>query len=398
MSTSHHQRAFSMTELLVVIGIIALLMAILVPVLQMVRFQAKVVGTNQRMQQIITALADYSAGDRTVSALQRAAGLGAPSQLMSWQTVINSLPAAQPVAGRPPAFTGLQGDQQALRGEQTLEVLPAAGFTVPNAAWWTSQWPYLWPTTDWMATTPGSVPPVIPYPWGRPGLCLDLLPTTPGAGTGDTGRRTPAAAVVNNLYMIGSGTSSTAVAASQSVTRSDGTSVTVTGDNPFPFDLGYASPLRTVDLLQAIAILDAGSAGTTAYGTDRNTNRPWNDLWGNPLIISYALFHPARDDNSGLRDRYFKGALKQHGYGKAVYIAIGATGPALRAGIATDASTATSLRDRWFQIRDTCRAADWTELSWNAPPSNWKEYRKASQTIGGNKETCLLTAPLELKP
>jgi type II secretory pathway pseudopilin PulG len=386
------RRAVTLAELLVVIGIIAVLGALLLPVLSLVRFQAKVTGTGQRMQQIITALQDYAAGDRSATALQIAASLGGPSRLVDWWTVNASLPATVAAANRPPG-TGHAGDQLRLRAELTLEVMPdAADFSALTAAWWTAKWPYLWPASDW--PTLGAVPPVLPYPWGRPGLCMDLVPTKPGAGTGATGRLFWFGGAVYNRYMIGSGNNSAPVAESQNITRSDGSTATVTGDNPYPFDLGQLSPLRTVELLSVIGLLDGGA---TAYAADRNPNRPWNDLWGNPLIIAYAVFHPSRHSNGGLRDRYVKGALKQYGYAKALYLAVGATGPALRAGIAADAATPASLRDRWLQIRDTCRAAEWTELTWAAPPGDWREYRKGVQTVDGTRETCLLSAPVELK-
>jgi type II secretory pathway pseudopilin PulG len=383
--------AFSLVELLVVIAIVATLVALLIPAISLVRFQAKVTGTVQRMLQVQTALADYVGGGRGVAALQRAASLGGPVQMSDWWTIANSLPAG---SAAPPAL--LYTDYRAqLRGQQTLEVQPDIGFVVPNAAWWTTTWPFLWPTTDW--GTMGSTPPILPYPWGRPGLCNDLQQTTPGTGIGATGRTFNAVAV-NNRYMIGSGAASVEAPASQSITRSDGTTATVTADNPCPFDLGQTSPLQTVPLLTAAGILEAGSD----YAADRNPNRPWNDLWGNPLIVTYAVFHPAREANASAnaninRDRYLKAAMKQYGYGKAVYVAVGATGPALRSGIASDASSAVSLRDRWNQIRDTCQAVEWTELTWAAPPSDWKDVRKVSKTVDGVKETCLLTAPMELK-
>lgn len=51
--------AFTMIELLVVIGIIVLLAAILVPVAARVRLQAHVVSTTGQMQRIMTAIQDY---------------------------------------------------------------------------------------------------------------------------------------------------------------------------------------------------------------------------------------------------------------------------------------------------------------------------------------------------
>jgi prepilin-type N-terminal cleavage/methylation domain-containing protein len=407
------RRAFSLVELLTVMGIIGVLVAILVPVVSMVRLQAKVAGSVQRMQQVVQALSDYAAGDRTVSALQQAAALGAPTQLLDWQTVRTSLPAGSTA---PPAFTGYTTTDKfsVSLGARVLEVMPPRGFTVPNAAWWTSAWPTSWPASDWPAL--GSVPPVLPFPWGRPGLCLDGELVKSGAGTAATGRTFQdragttwgsgggTAVPVNNRFVSGASGTTAEAAATVTVTRSDGTSVTRGSDLPWGFDLGQCSPLRTVDLLQVAGVLEPGAAGIAAYANDRSPQRPWNDTWGNPLIVVYAVFHPERAQftvaGTNRRDFLWHASRERYGYAKSVYIAVGSSGPVLRAPLAVgDAAGAPAqLRDRWNQIRDTCRAVEWTEDSFGSPPSDWSSYRKASKVVAGAKETCLLLAPLELKP
>ena len=43
--------------------------------------------------------------------------------------------------------------------------------------------------------------------------------------------------------------------------------------------------------------VDLNGDGTrqNLYRTDRNPRQPWNDNWGHPLVVAYALFQPTRN-------------------------------------------------------------------------------------------------------
>jgi hypothetical protein len=138
------------------------------------------------------------------------------------------------------------------------------------------------------------------------------------------------------------------------------------------------------------------------YRKDRRTTQAWNDAWGNPLLVSYALFQPERFsrvfDGQNRRDLLLHGAMTAYKYNRSIYLAAGAIGPTIRDRTKLDAlaaSTAASgdapvLRALWTQVRECCKAYDWTERSFDQPP--WKGVRNLS-TAG---ERCFLTSPLEL--
>jgi hypothetical protein len=186
-------------------------------------------------------------------------------------------------------------------------------------------------------------------------------------------------------------------------TRSDGSAVTVPANSPLPFDLGYLSPLRSIELLQAAGLLAEGDEGATAYRADRGRSRTWNDSWGHPLMVGYALFQPERFkrrfDGQNRRDLFLKGALNAYGYNRAVYLSAAAVGPAVDpdARLETLATSTGALADApvlrrlWRQARSVCAAQDWTEQGFAAPP--WQGVRER-KTKG---QRCFVTAPIEIR-
>ncbi len=68
---------------------------------------------------------------------------------------------------------------------------------------------------------------------------------------------------------------------------------------PDVFLLRHCSPHRTRQLLAVAGIAPAEGTGAKAtfipYMTDRNPRRDWNDAWGRPLIVSFAMYQPPRN-------------------------------------------------------------------------------------------------------
>jgi hypothetical protein len=200
-----------------------------------------------------------------------------------------------------------------------------------------------WPAADWDQATPGTVPPIWEWPWGE-----------------------------------------------RIISRSSASPVDLRQSR----NLGQLSPIRSSEILQAIGILSPGSEGTNAYRTDRSTKAPWNDRWGNPLVVSFAIFMPARYDwNSaattpwplaeqsdgllGGRDLFLTKSREFYGYDRALYFGVGAVGPVLDEELPVSWSDGVvnrqTLRTLWKQIAVNCSAADWTQDSFADPP--WSGVR-----------------------
>jgi hypothetical protein len=185
--------------------------------------------------------------------------------------------------------------------------------------------------------------------------------------------------------------------------RSDGSTVSVEANQPLPFDLGWLSPISTIDLLKLAGTLDP-ITGERDYRTDRNPRRPWNDTWGHPLVISYAIFQPERFqrvcDGQNRRDLLLKKAYDAYGYNRSVYLAAGAVGPdraALGPVIDTLATSGSAAEDRvalaamWKQICANCDAVSWTEAGFSAPP--WKGVKLGKK----NGMRSFLSVPSEVR-
>lgn len=248
----------------------------------------------------------------------------------------------------------------------TFEVAPSEP---QKPSWYIERWPVLveqkrgqdpnatyeqtsWPASDWDQSEPGDVPPVWASAWGR-----DIIARASGNLVPQKERH----------------------------------------------HLGELSPLATVALLQAAGKLQAGDAGAEEYRTRRGRTAAWNDPWGNPLVVSFAAFIPARydfvgqeqtRDLAGGRDHLLKLARERYGFNRAVYLAVGAPGPVLRTALPQEWKPADDrgvLRDLWKQIREVTDAKRWNEQAWATPP--WKgdieEGRKG-------RERCFIGSPVQM--
>jgi prepilin-type N-terminal cleavage/methylation domain-containing protein len=506
------QRAFTLVELLIAMAIVAVLAALIIPTINLVRGKARVTVTGQRAQAIITALQAYGTEQSPATALMAALPLGGVPRFASLDTIYAVIEKGGGTgAGRrwPPYVlkgagnTGAAGpvtetmynnpssvDYNRYRDTRTLfgqiqDAQPAASGAVATT-WYEATWPSSWPLSNWNddAVVTGSTAyraPVLRYPWGRPGLRSDalLVDTTQGAvslgevqsgdlGTGITPvgffNKTQVTELGNtvtfeswntNFYTSYSNTnvwaaytdqavvdlymysgsrpnrvqanslvpaynrdrigfypctmlSSTALALTAYMTRSDGTAVTLEGSKPIPFDLGQMSPLRTLELLQAAGLV----TDAVAWRSDRRTSAPWNDAWGSPLVVSYAIFQPERYRNSSdPADQNQRGLLldrcqERYGYNRSLYIAVGAVGATVRsadAGLTLPnpwpdrnvpwdaAKDAEVMRWLWRQARECGDAEEWTETWQEKRP--WEGVR--ARTTGGHMG--ILYAPTELR-
>ena len=175
--------------------------------------------------------------------------------------------------------------------------------------------------------------------------------------------------------------------------------------------------MLSAQLLRIGGILDpqrfaTDAAAFTAYRTDRQRDRPWNDAWGRPLLLSFGLYHP-RKFGAFPQDQFVRSARVAYSYSRSLYIAGAAVGPKLPdsvsdADIANDAADWTTagtglLPLLWGHCIVVAGTSDGVE-SWRTdgsvtPPFNafatppWSGIRRARS----NGRYCLLSAPVEIR-
>ena len=194
----------------------------------------------------------------------------------------------------------VKDDRLAITNEvaPTREVL--AGKIRPSSYWYYAAWPIQWPVPAWDQPDPPSVSPHV----GK--ACL--FAHTENEGTG-IAQYQP---IPRGLTITGSPFGKKQIRAYPkfnggehsiqfTLAQTDLSSLVITRDigameDPEPCDLSGFSPLVTTRLLRYADIL---SDGTEDYRTVRRTDRPWNDRWGNPLVLSASIFIPPR--HLGLR-------------------------------------------------------------------------------------------------
>jgi prepilin-type N-terminal cleavage/methylation domain-containing protein len=440
------RRAFTLIELLIVVAVIAILSSMVLTVTSMVRDAARALDTKHRMQAVLDGLAQYDGGSEgACAALQTRLDLGGVAKFATIKVIDQIVRAGgagrvdPKLLAKPDSsgvFWSTGGDesfQQQPYWDRVFDAQPSDSGSVA-AGWYPTTWPYQWPDSDWDLAAPGTTPPILRYPWGRPGLRLDGTPCDPTAPpTAVSAKvweyteinawqnsvtwdgRAHQVAVANRWVTSGAAASggpiSFTVAGSTETLPVDaavvgqrsgpsGATVSATANQAQPYDLGYLSPLRTLALLEASGLLSPDDE--PKFRSDRRSRQPWNDAWGNPLVVVYALFQPERFhrawDAENRRDLLLHGAQKAYGYTRSLYLAVGAIGPTIRdrgtlaalAASSDRAGDAAPLRELWLQVRDTDRANEWTEASFDDPA--WKDVRDRRQ--GG--ERCFLTAPIEL--
>lgn len=276
--------------------------------------------------------------------------------------------------------------------ERTREILP--GDQIRSPAWYLEQWPNLreqlalnvdgdvvfsqtcWPESNWDQDSPGSVPVVWHWPWGR-----QIFSRVQGSAISQIDYQLDGAGEIQDRTLA---------------------------------DL---SPLSTLRLLQAAGIVPPGDEGAEAYRTDRRGSQVWNDSWGSPIIAVCASFMPARydfDDEFDLmkhgesgqqivrdsssmlggRDFFIEKSEEMYQFSRAFYVATGSLGGAHVDEIGdtwSAAEDAVNFRALWIRLRDDIGADAWTGRSYLSPPWNGVKHVKVGQ------QRRFLGAPVEYR-
>jgi len=368
VDTVPSRNAFTLIELLVVITVIGLLMAMLLVVISGIRTRAKVLQTQQRIENCLQTFTRLGGeGERITAAfvLQRDCQLGGTLLFRRLE-----------VPGEQPTMIPING---LANWHKTYPDLQAVA-----------------PGNALIAASGAGKPLIMAYPWGRgrkyqirePWYSSPLsLPDPRPGGIAQT-LSTPQQAL---------------------------------WDQPEEHRLAELWPERSEDLL-----VRSGVGTRRDIRNNRSSNMAWNDAYGNPLVVSYALYQPPRCDRSerdtandhlggwvrgGLTfpaDTYLRSADQAYGYTRSLFISVASVGPTLDpahfpgGGLpdpsATDAEWTAAWRGCWQQVCAVTMptpAEAWTEASFVAPP--WQGVRQVKVMVGGKVVRCQISAPIELR-
>jgi prepilin-type N-terminal cleavage/methylation domain-containing protein len=467
------RRGFTIIEVLIVSAIIAVLAGMTLGVTVMVKERARALATESRIQTVLNGLTQYGAATGSPAvALQTNFSLGGVTAFAPIKAINDSLAAGcqkpagfvqwtfypnQPQYGNPSTVGRATFDATNYTAnierttlwrrliDEVTDVMPPAGAVWSIADYSNPAnggWPTQWPETDWDLGAPGTNPPMLRFPWGKPGLRIDGSLCDPNQDDSatlgtfaefqtSTGHRVtglnpdytknPSEPIVNRWATLGpsggriwqwnntpGGSGQTDAIQLTQANRSDGSTADITSpknnaNRAMPFDMGWMSPLKTIQLMQAAGVLRPDDVGAEEYRKNRKNSSAWNDAWGHPLIVVYAMFQPERYfrafDNDNRRDLLLKAASKAYQYNRSLYFAVGASGPVLDPITEPDTwdytSDTTVLRDYWKAVRWCAHAEKWTEESFTAPP--WKGIYVNSEKIPTGKMKCFLSAPIEVK-
>ncbi len=169
------------------------------------------------------------------------------------------------------------------------------------------------------------------------------------------------------------------------------------------------SDLRTSasqGLLQAARVLNGDDAAAQTEYADRNPDEPWNDAWGQPLVLAHAVFQPPEHQRgpfgtTAASDEYLRAALQAYGYNRSTYVSVASAG---RTGLSTNpADMAARCEAVWQQANAVCNTDKagqerWrVDASYNAmvnPP--WVGVELTDHPDHG-RARALLAAPIELQ-
>ena len=132
---------------------------------------------------------------------------------------------------------------------------------------------------------------------------------------------------------------------------------------------------------------------------DRSTRMAWNDAWGNPIIVSYAIYQTRGDATLRAKE------VRDFGFNRTVYLSAGAVGASKPASINYSGSWITStgvLQTSWKTINATVNSDNGDDTFVSG-----ERYMKGLRPWGGiatgkgkgpySNYTCYLSAPQEIK-
>ena len=311
------KKAFTMMELLIVIGIIGLLAAMITVVSKRARDQGKESITRQRIEAVVQGLLAYQSDGSLAMNLQVALG---------------------PLGVGDPDETGYA------RSESWTDLYPA------NPAFKT---PYFWDAPF------GKKPKDYVTSFPAPPDSIDRL-------SNFNPRKT-----IELLYASGVMTDPRT---EERTTPSD--DPTFTGATLVPYRI--ASQLLV---------------------KDRSTRMAWNDAWGNPIIVGYAIYQTRGDATLRAKE------VREFGFNRAVYLSAGAVGASKPASINYSGSWITStgvLQTSWKTINAAVNSDNGDDTFVSG-----ERYMKGLRPWGGiatgkgkgpySNYTCYLSAPQEIK-
>ena len=439
------RHAFTLLELIIVIAVITVLSSLLLPLITGAKQKAYDALTISRLNAFLVDIRKIESENGNLAlTIQERANLGGP---LYFGPLYEAIHTAKKNGGARPANVGGRNTwvKHPIFGssidprltdqirENTTEVTPLNQAGHPSSKeWYTTEWPNTWPQTNWMSKPTNAIAPIIPYPWGSTGIRANGGPCEPDVDPDAIIAEIHAVNVDNFKYWLNARQSRNRWLAAESVngpiwtwtatkgphvkdntilevenfsySRSDDPGTKrgdIEANEKFPFDLGYCSPLRTIELLQAANILPRGEKGRNAYRSDRDPEKPWNDAWGNPLIVVYAIYQAPRASVQSYqyqpgRDWFLKTSEVLYNHSRAVYISIGSLGPNGVDVIPPTWSQSNDvdvLVDAWNYIRILCQAHTWTEQSWSKP--QWDTIRRSDESEGGDYG--FLASPVQIK-
>ncbi len=340
------RRAFTVLELLIVISIIAVLIALLLPMMNSASFRAKILQTTQRMEAIQAALLALGGENgSTAYSLQRQIDIGGTREFELDSTINQGRP-----AGAAP-WHACYPDPQATG---------PAGKLAMAYPWGKAR--QYWIREPWYTGAPQNLPTTDP---GDPTMTQAMRDAWFAAW------RQPEAHKITELWPR----------------------------NTVPM-------LRLCGILIGA---DEASA-VESYkdrGVSRAFNDAWGHplvvahALYQPTRCQIGGRYP--------QDYYLKEGLAQYQYNRSVYIAVAACGPMLNptyfaSGFPNTASYATyadwepTVQSAWDGACEACLTGSqpmWDETSFDRPP--WKGARLGDQIVGGRRLRGLIMAPVEMK-